>query len=656
MVDLEQIRVMMAKQLEEDRSRVFVEVTADSLDEAIANAAVELGVSPRAIDYEVIQRGSTGLLSLTRKAWTIRGYESLKQKKKVKRDEGADSGGNGIADVVPVIEDRNGYACVFCAADGIYLKIMPPVGNGKSATVKDAIEKIRERGVGPVSEETLKPIVAAASGEYAMVGTYAHNPGNDAMMSVDIADQEMKAFLYASPPGPGGGDLSADMIIAFLKNNRVIAGINEARIRDFQDNPVYRENYLVAEGIKPQDGADAKIIYNFETDRTKVRLKETSSGKVDFKDLNLVQNVVEGQPLAQKVPAERGKGGKTVTGKYLEARNGKDIPLPLGKNTKLAEDGATIVAEMNGQVLILNNKINVEPVLNITGDVSLKTGNIMFLGTVFISGNVEDGFSVKASGNIEVKGTVGKSELDAEGDIVVSQGIAGKGEGFVRAGKTIWSKFIENTRVEAGEFVIVSDGIINSQVSANRKILCQGKRAAIIGGVLNAAEEIHAKTLGSFGGASETVLNVGFDPRSKDRLDTLLSNKQTAERQLEEVQLNFNTLLNLKKQRKDFPEDKEAALKKYGERQYILQSEIEEIDAEVAHIQEYLNTLKTKGKVSASVKVFAGVKVGIRDIVEEVRTDCKATTFYLENGLVRYGKYQGPDEDMKRVPSGYTAD
>ena len=446
------------------------------------------------------------------------------------------------------------------------------------------------------------------------------------------------------------------MVITFLKNNRVVAGIDETRIQEFQDRPIYKQNYLVAEGIKPQDGADAKIVYNFETDRSKIRLRESSSGKVDFKDLNLIQNVVEGQPLAQKIMAERGKAGKTVTGKYLEAKNGRDIPIPLGKNTKLAEDSLTIIAETNGQVLILNNKINVEPVLNIEGDVSLKTGNIMFLGTVYISGNVDDGFSVKASGNIEVKGTVGKSELDAEGDIVVSQGITGKGEGFIRSGKSIWAKFIENTRVEAGEFVIVSDGIINSQVSANRKILCQGKRAAIIGGSLSAAEEIHAKTLGSLGGASETVLSVGFDPRSKDRLDTLTLNRQVAEKELEDVQLNFNTLMAMKKQKKDFTEEKEASLKKYGERQYILQNEIEEIDIELKRIQDYLNTLKTKGRVSASVKVFAGVRIVIRDISEDVRSDCKATTFYLENGLIRYGKYQGPDEDMKKVPSGYTTD
>lgn len=646
----------MAQHLEEDQARVFVEVSAPTLDEALANASIQLDLPVRAIEYEILQRGTTSFFSFEKKDWLIRAYERFKHKRKSAKQQADEAEIESNISSVKIIEDRNGDAFVFCAADGVYVKVVPPAGKGVEATVRDAQEKLRERGITTITEDTLRPILKAANGEYVKVGTaYKHNPGNDAMMSVDIGEQEMKAFLYATPPGQGGADLSADMIIAFLKHNRVVAGIDEARIREFQDRPIYKQNYLVAEGIKPQDGADAKIIYNFEVDPSKIKLKETTAGRVDFKELNLVQNVVEGQPLAQKIMAERGKGGKTVNGKYLDAKNGKDIPLPIGKNTRLAEDGLTIIAEINGQVLILNNKINVEPILNIEGDVSLKTGNIMFLGTVFISGNVEDGFSVKASGNIEVKGTVGKSELDAEGDIVVSQGIAGKGEGSIRAGKSIWSKFIENARIEAGEFVIVSDGIINSQVNANRKILCQGKRAAIIGGVLSAAEEIHAKTLGSLGGASETILSVGFDPRSKDRLDALTTNKTIADRELEDVQLNFTTLMNMKKQKKEFSDEKEAVLKRYGERQYILQNEIEEIDSEIKQIQDYLNTLKTKGKVSASVKVYSGVKIVIRDITEEVRSDCKATTFFLENGLIRYGKYQGPDDDMKRTPSGYSA-
>ena len=52
--------------------------------------------------------------------------------------------------------------------------------------------------------------------------------------------------------------------------------------------------------------------------------------------------------------------------------------------------------------------------------------------------------------------------------------------------------------------------------------------------------------------------------------------------------------------------------------------------------------------------VYAGVKIYIRDVKEEIRNDTKAVTFYLENGFVRHGKYEPmSDEDMKRTPEGY---
>jgi uncharacterized protein (DUF342 family) len=51
-------------------------------------------------------------------------------------------------------------------------------------------------------------------------------------------------------------------------------------------------------------------------------------------------------------------------------------------------------------------------------------------------------------------------------------------------------------------------------VISNKKIICDGKRATIVGGHLRAADEIHAKTLGSIAG-SETILEVGYDPKSR---------------------------------------------------------------------------------------------------------------------------------------------
>lgn len=300
MVNLEKIKEAMALHYEEDQSRVFIEVEAPTLDEALIDAAIQLDASSRDINYEVIQRGTTSFLSLNKRNWIIRAYEIQKKSRKKKRDA-ADAGGDGsAASSVPIIEDKNGDAFVFCSPDGVYLKVIPPVGNGSHATVKEAIDRIRERGLTGISEEMIAPVVDKESGTLTKITSFIHNPAQDALMAVDITDQEMKASLYVTPPGNNGADLSVDMIVAFLKNNRVVAGIDEKRIQEFVDRPIYKQNYLVAEGIKPQDGADAHILYNFETDRSKIHLKETASGNVDFKELNIVQNVVESQPLAQK--------------------------------------------------------------------------------------------------------------------------------------------------------------------------------------------------------------------------------------------------------------------------------------------------------------------------------------------------------------------
>ncbi len=654
MIKLDQIKEEMAEMHAVDSNRFFVDISGETLDEALANAAIQLGVSKSSIDYEILQRGVTGFFALVPKEWKIRAYETVKPKKLKTEAEEEEVIETEEAEVV---QDQDGMAYVFCSADGIYLKVTPPEGRGRAASVKDAVHRFQERSMAIPPDDVLTKIVQEQSGEYVRIAPFSRIPGNDASIVVNISEDEMKAFIYATPPGAGGADLSADTIIAFLKNNRVIAGIDEERIRQFQDSPVYREEYLVAEGIQPEKGENAKIVYNFETDNTQVRLQETRTGQINFKELNLIQNVVEGQPLAQKIPAQRGKAGKTVTGKYLEAANGKDIPMPLGKNTKVGPDELTIIAETNGQVLLVKNKITVQEIYVVEGDVSIKTGNITFLGSVFVNGNVDDGFIVKASGNIEVKGTVGKAELDTEGDIIVSQGIVGKDGGAIRAGKSIWAKFIQNTKiVESGDMIIVSDGIVNSNVMANRKIICRGKRADIIGGNLSASESISARNLGSASGGNDTVLSVGFDPRSKERLNFLLEKQEINQKALEEVKLDLSSLEEMKAKRGELPKDKEEAYQKKSDYRYTLKTEIHEIQKEIVQIQEYLNTLKNTGKVSASGTVYTGVRIVIRDTVEDVRTDCKATSFYLEKGIVRYGKYQDDDaEDAKKVPSGYSS-
>jgi uncharacterized protein (DUF342 family) len=472
-------------------------------------------------------------------------------------------------------------------------------------------------------------------------------------MTVDVIEGEMKALVEVIPPGTGGCDFEMDAYRTYLKRANVVFGVKEDFLQDFIDKPVYHEKVVLAEGTKPADGKDAYIQYNFETDPSKVRLREGSNGRVDFKELNIIQNVVENQPLAKKIPAEQGVFGRTVTGKSIPAKNGRDIALPLGDNVRVADDGLTILANINGQVIVASNKINVEPVLTIKGDVNLKTGNVIFLGTVLITGNVEDGFSVKASGNIEVNGGVAKAELDAEGDIIIHQGINGKSGGMIRAGRSIWARFIENANIESGNMVVASDGIINSHVDAQNRIICQGKRANIMGGRLRALEEINAKVLGNPTG-TETICEVGLDPKSKAELEVLTVAKESAAKELEDIKLNLQTLINIKKQRKSLPPDKETYMQELMERRQVLMIDLKKAEEGILKKQEALNSLKIRGRISASTKVFPGVKILIKDAKEDVRTEYRAVTFIMENSLVRVTKYEEPDESVTKVPDGYS--
>ena len=252
-------------------------------------------------------------------------------------------------------------------------------------------------------------------------------------------------------------------------------------------------------------------------------------------------------------------------------------------------------------------------------------------------------------------GNVGKSELDAEGDVIVHQGITGKGKGLVKSGKGVWSKFIENAHIEAGEVVIASDGIINSNVSANQRIICQGKRATIVGGRLRAAEEIHAKTLGSVAG-SETVLEVGFDPKSKERLVSLNTRLEEIREEIEHIKQDMLTIKKLKDKKNKLPAEKLEYLKDISGKRKNLEDEELEKQSELEQVQQYLSSLKVKGRISAAERVFTGVILNIKDATLPVRSEYKSVTFINEEDQIKVTKYIKPEEEYKKPENAASAD
>ncbi len=642
MVSMEHLQAFMRKAAEDDKAKKYVNVSGETLEEALREASVELGIPVKRIEYEILEKGSRGVLGMGKRPYLLVAYPAQQQVELADGDESFEMD-FGFETDEPT--DTDGQALVRLTPEGILLKVTQPVGNGAPVTERGAMQVITARTRDKVDTGMVAKVVKRADGDWIKIGDFNYNPANDAYISCEIVDGEMRAVVTLTPPGEGGADPSADSIRAALENSGVIHGIDDDALRRLEDQPQYRERISVAEGTKPKHGADARMIYNFQTDTREVHLQESKDGKVDFKELNRIENVVEGQVLARKVPPEQGEAGQTVTGRMIPAKDGKDIDPPLGDNTRLSDDGRSVLAEINGLVKLVNGKITVEPIYVVSGDVNMKEGNIRFLGTVIVKGNVDDGFSVNAAGDIEVMGNVGKGVLEAEGDIIVHQGIAGKGEGRVVAGGSIWSKFIENGNAEAGDMVVVSDGIINSTVYSDKRIICRGRRASIVGGHIRAAEEVDAKSLGSVAGM-ETLVEVGYDPKSRERLLELEHQDGELAKKLEEISLNMATIENMRKNKRKISAEK---LKQYAvmkaQREKIVKGR-QKIGNDIKAVQDYLDQLKTNGRISVSGTVFPGVKITIKDAQLPVRHETRAVTYIAEEGMVKVTKYEESQADI----------
>lgn len=655
MVTLEKVREDMKALLTVDQNLHFVEVNADTIDEALADAVVQLDTKLSNLHYEVVEKGSDGILGLGKKPWKIMVYQdptTVKKAAKLASEGLFDEGEEGAA---AQIVNRDGLFYVRHFKSEIMLKVILPTGEGLPIELKDVLDEIKRPDTIEFDENLIKKSIKnGTDNEYIVVGQYKHVPAGDVVIGVEVSKDEMKGSIVVSPPSMSGSEASFDMIKrAFLQQGVVEACLKEDKIREFVDTPVYNTPFEVAEAIMPVDGHDAYISYNFETDPKKLKAQVDEEGKVDYKKLNNIQNVIADQPLAQKIPAERGKGGKTLFGRYLEAKNGKDIQIQLGANVKLDRDGVTIKAEIDGEVMLVNGKVTVEPVKYLDA-VNVKTGDVKFVGTVIIKGNVQEGYKVEAT-NIEVNGIVDKSRLEATGNIIVRQGVFGKGEGYIKAGKSLWAKFINDTTVEVEENVIVSDSIVNSNVTAMKNIVLRGKKAQIIGGHLMATEEICARKVGSPGGGTETILEVGVDPRAKKRLEELQNQQAKSTKEYENCDLDIQTLEQQKKLRKKLPQEKEEKLKTLKERCEQISEELEVMTEEINKIQEHLRDLKAIGKVKVEGDVYAGVKIYIRDVLDEVKMDTKGVTFFYDKAFSKRGPYEPPSL-AEEQPDGYSAD
>jgi len=280
----------------------------------------------------------------------------------------------------------------------------------------------------------------------------------------------------------------------------------------------FHNQTAIAHGELAQTGKDGYIRLLHDPNDNERRPAELEGGKVDFKEISQLKNVTRGQLIAEKIPAMEGIPGQLVTGEVLPARKGKEAYFKMGKNVVLNPEKTALYAAIDGLITLTDkSKLNVFPIYEVIGDVDYKIGNIDFVGTVVIRGNVLTGFRVKAAGDIRVIGGVEGAELLSDGSVEVTGGILAGNKGFIQAGKNVKSSFIQDGRVTAAEDIIVSQSIMHSHVRAGRSVICNGAKGLLVGGLIQAGELVSARTVGNTM-STATSIEVGVQPELRSEL------------------------------------------------------------------------------------------------------------------------------------------
>ena len=126
-------------------------------------------------------------------------------------------------------------------------------------------------------------------------------------------------------------------------------------------------------------------------------------------------------------------------------------------------------------------------------------------------------------------------------------------------------------------------------------------------------------------------------------------------KELEEVDLNIQTLENTKKVRRSLPREKEESLNNLRIQRSDLVEQNEKMSDEINEINERLRELKVVGCVNASGTVYPGVKIYVRDELEEIRSEAKAVTFFYDSGFIKRGKFDASQVSDVGAPDGYSA-
>jgi len=263
---------------------------------------------------------------------------------------------------------------------------------------------------------------------------------------------------------------------------------NAVKLLHEQNEPL--EDIVLAQGVPPEIGEDAKLDFSFNMEPDKSSVKQYMGSR----------KAIAGDVLCVKHPRIIGKvAGKDLFGKEIKPFSGRDFNLLAGNGTKMSEDGSKIYATVNGVAIVKKDdkkvsalsytqtfprevQLRIDPLtviessrtveivtknsLEIQGTVQ-RNSNIVSEGEIFVLGNVEPDSKIHSGGDILIEGNIDKGSLIASKNIFAGGEVT---ESTLSAKGTVKVEgTLRNSRV-VGENVEI-DRLVNSTIVASKRVV-----------------------------------------------------------------------------------------------------------------------------------------------------------------------------------------
>jgi len=365
-------------------------------------------------------------------------------------------------------------------------------------------------------------------------------PAKSEIIEINISEDKMEAYISI------GENSDTPISEEEVKQKIIAAGVIKGldteilqKVVEASNKGEIIKNLRIASGENPLDPGVSRLRMNVKVaEDNAVSLRP--DGSADFKNQDKITEISKDDIIAViSSPQTESRDGWTVTGTPIKAKEPEVLKIETGNGIKQVEEengDISLIAEVSGELIHEGDKLYINDIHMVKGDVDLKEGNIKFPGSVKIGGSVTQGFFVMSGGEVQIAGGVEASLVSSGESIIIGQGVVGGGKAVLRSKQDIEMAFAEQATLLAVGDIKAKNSCLRCKIKCNGKVLLIGDKGNLVGGDIKSTGGINVANLGNHKGA-KTKVSFGQNYLIQDRIE--LEEKEVEKVKAQIAKLDF---------------------------------------------------------------------------------------------------------------------